>query len=167
MQMRWLLASMVAVMLVAATPLRAIAAQFSGPNPIRIDKCVPESGAASSTPHYVPGYYPAGPDYSWRDVYKRRVYQPPAADSKPALLVAFVNTSPVAIANIEFGLVSRGTLIAQVRDVGSFLPGVESKRRYGVAGKAPAIDGIPRCIALHVKWKNGTVWTNPNLPALP
>jgi len=69
-------------------------------------------------PGYVPGYYPHGP-YRWPDVYGYWYYQPPIATN--------------ATLAIDFGLLARGQLIAEIRDAGTFSPNVEIKHAIGAS----------------------------------
>ena len=56
---------------------------------------------------------------------------------------------------IEFGLVARGTLIAEVRDVGKFSPNIEIKHSFGLSPNVfPIGTGLPQCVALRVTYAN-------------
>lgn len=146
---------------IVALPVRAPAMMY--PHPIKVLACNPSRGAPA--PGYVFGYYPVGP-YFWSDVYGRRYYQEPVR-SDPMLGIDYVNATHVAIKEIEFGLVAKGNLVAEVRDVGTFSPGIEIKHEFGISPNVfPLGTGLSRCVPLHVMFANGATWKNPHLPAL-
>ncbi len=145
----------------AALPVRALAAI---PHPIKVLTCNPSRGNAFA-PGYVPAYYPVGP-YYWADVYGQRYYQVPLR-SNPSLGINYVNQTQVVIKEIEFGLVAKGNLVAEVRDVGTFSPGVEIRHEFGISPNVfPLGTGLARCVPLRISFENGTTWENPHLPAL-
>ena len=147
-----------------AGALLLLGAQYSGPKPIAVMHCQPWPPGFSVSPAFVSGYYPQAGNFKWRDVYGSTYHQPPLVVPGPSLTVHFENVSAMALSEIEWGLVRKGKLIAEARDVGAFAPGGEIRRRYGLNPAVFPIDAIPHCIALHAMWKNGTTWTNPNLP---
>ena len=113
---------------------------------------------------YYPGYYPAGP-YYWRDPYAMGYYQPPTTTAYPEMYVDFINITHKTMTGIVWGLVANGHLVAEAKDVGTFSPGVEIKKKYGISINAfPLQTGLPQCVALGVKWADGTRTMNPNLP---
>ncbi len=167
--MRPLLASLccaLACVMLALSPERA-AAQTSAP--VKVNKCLPMG--PKTTVHYsgyTPAYYPAGP-YYWRDPYGYRYRQYPvsasAHTSNPTLDIDYVNVTQSALAQIEFGLVAKGVLVAEVRDVGTFSPGAEIKHSFGLSPNVfPLGTGLSQCVPLHATYKNGTTWENPHLP---
>jgi len=116
-------------------------------------------------PGYVPGYYPHGP-YRWPDVYGYWYYQPPIA-TNATLAIDFVNITEKTIRSIDFGLLARGQLIAEIRDVGTFSPNVEIKHVFGLDPNVfPIGTALPACVPLRVTYQDGTTWTNPHLPSL-
>ncbi len=134
-------------------------------NPIHVSNCNPLHGRVN-TIGYVPGYY-AGPRYLWPDVYGNRYYQRPITRTAPTLSIDYVNVSTQPVTSIEFGLIARGQLVAEVRDVGTFTPGAEIKHQFGLSPNVfPLSTGLARCVALRVKYEDGSIWRNPRLPAL-
>jgi hypothetical protein len=131
---------------------------------LTVSKCDPTANLNTSYSGFAPGYYPARP-YYWGDAYGRGFYQPPVTTANPTLNVDFSNISHKVMSEIEWGLVANGRLVAEARDVGTFSPGVEIKHKYGLSPNVfPLQTGLPRCIALHVKFADGTSMRNPNLP---
>ncbi|MBV8074590.1 MAG: hypothetical protein JO140_04095 [Candidatus Eremiobacteraeota bacterium] len=151
------------LLLLLAASFVLLAAQFSGPKPLAVAHCQPWPPGFSVSPAFVTGYYPPDGHFTWRDVYGQTYHQPPLHTPGPSLAVHFENVSAMALTEIEWGLVRKGKLIAEARDMGTFSPG-EFRRRYGLNPAVFPINAIPHCIALHAQWKNGTTWTNPNLP---
>ncbi|HUZ50799.1 MAG TPA: hypothetical protein VMW12_13810 [Candidatus Dormibacteraeota bacterium] len=145
----------------AALPVQALAAR---PHPIKVLTCNPSRGSAFA-PGYVPAYYPVGP-YYWADVYGQRYYQVPL-HSNPSLGIDYVNQTQIVIKEIEFGLVAKGSLVAEVRDVGTFSPGVEIRHEFGISPNVfPLGTGLAQCVPLRIRFEDGTTWENPHLPAL-
>lgn len=152
------------VLCIAAPAMAAQAPQAA----VKVNRCDPvhNPGTAGTTTYvgYAPGYYPAG-RYNWNDPYRRTYYQPPVSPTG-TLFIDFVNSSTDAMKAIDFGLVARGHLIAEVRDVGTFSPGVEIKHEFGVSPNIfPIGTGLPVCMPLRIEFANGTSWTNPQLPS--
>ena len=135
-------------------------------SPIKVQRCDPMLKNTAYPVGYVPGYYPYGGPYFWTDIYGYRYTQ--AQVSRNAFLaIDYVNRSAVPIRSIEFGLVTNGRLVAEVRDVGTFSPGAEIKHEFGLNPNVfPIQTGLPRCVALRVLFQDGTRWKNPRLPAL-
>jgi hypothetical protein len=137
--------------------------------PVKVNRCDakhnPGSMGGPAYVGYTRGYYPGSP-YYWRDPYRMSYYQP-AVSPSAALYIDFVNATPNVMSVIDFGLVARGHLIAEVRDVGTFSPGVEIKHEFGVNPNVfPLGTALPECPALYIEFANGTKWTNPHLPAM-
>lgn len=163
---------------ILATPLMVLFVGLATPSPaatstspVKVNTCDPLRNLVTSTPAYVryaPGYYPVG-RYSWTDVYGRTYYQYPVSTTtaNPQLAIDYVNVEQKPMKSIEFGLVARGTLVAEVRDVGTFSPGVEIKHTFGLDPNVfPIGTGLARCVPLRVTYQDGTKWKNPRLPAL-
>lgn len=150
---------------VVGAPIVATAAQNA--SPVRVNHCRAEHnpGSPGGYSGYMPGYYPyAGRGYYWRDPYAYSYYQAPISPSG-TLYIDFVNATNQEIKTVDFGLIARGNLIAEVRDVGTFAPGVEIKHKFGVDPNVfPLGTAAPACPPLFVEFANGTKWTNPNLP---
>lgn len=122
--------------------------------------------AAAANPIHVTGCQPNPPQPTlrWIDVWGRPYYQPGVGGS---LSISYVNNGSQPASAIEFGLVARGALVAEVRDVGTFSPGAPISHAFGLSPQVfPLGTALPRCIALRVKWADGTHWTNPALPRL-
>jgi hypothetical protein len=138
---------------------------------VKVNRCAPEENLKHiTTGDYVAGYYPPHGRYYWNDPYGRRYYQYPVSTtttSHPELAIDFVNVSSTPINNIDFGLVAKGYVVAEVRDVGTFAPGAEIKHRFGLNPNVfPLGTGLAQCVPLHATFANGTAWTSPHLPQL-
>jgi hypothetical protein len=133
-----------------------------------INRCDAKENVVTSGGYYggfYPGYYPAGP-YYWRDYYGAGYYQPPTTSASPTMYVDFVNVTHKTMTGIVWGLVANGHLVAEAKDIGTFSPGVEIKKKYGISSNVfPLQTGLPQCVALGVRWSDGTRSINPNLPA--
>jgi hypothetical protein len=137
------------------------------PHPITVNSCNPQRNV-HMTAGYVPAYYPVGmgPYWGWPSVYGPSYYQYPVAGN-PTLGIDYVNATSVVMKDIEFGLVANGQLVAEVRDVGTFSPGIEIKHEFGLNRNVfPLQTGLPRCVPLKITFADGTKWKNPHLPAL-
>ena len=160
------LAALIIVYLIAL-PYTA-AAQTASPVPglpIKVNACNPHA-PTESVPGYVPAYYPYGGLYYWNDVYGYRYTQPPIV-SDPILSIHYKNVAPVTAKSIEFGLIARGELVAEVKDVGTFSPNTEIKHKFGLSPNVwPLQTALVKCIPLRVTFENGTTWRNPHLPVL-
>lgn len=133
--------------------------------PVHVTTCQPSRNVMMSG-GWTPGFYPAGP-YYWPTVYGYRYYQPRVASSNPALAIDYTNITQNVIKEVEFGLVTNGNLVAEVKDVGTFSPGAEIKHEFGLSPNVfPIQTGLPQCIPLKIKYADGTKWKNPRLPVL-
>jgi hypothetical protein len=144
-------------------------AAFAAGSPIKVERCEVSPGQTTVS-GFSPAYYPAGP-YYWRDPYGYRYHQyayPTSVHtSNPSLAIEYVNVTANPIKEIEFGLVARGDLIAEVRDVGTFSQGATIKHSFGLNPNVyPTGSGLNQCVPLRATYENGTVWTNPHLPRL-
>ena len=143
----------------------AVAVTEAPTHPVKVTTCNPKLNYVEY-PGYVPAFYPGGPWY-WNDVYGSRYYQPREATTNPTLGIDYVNVTQQTMKQIEFGLLARGTLIAEVRDVGTFSPNVEIKHQFGLNPNVfPIGTGLPKCVPLRITFEDGTVWKNPHLPAI-
>jgi hypothetical protein len=156
----------VAVLLVTLTAAVSAATSRS---PVQVNRCEPRN-RITTTSGYVPGYYPYGGRYYWRDVYGRNYYQPPfpsTTHESPTLSIDFVNSTSKSMKTIDFGLVARGALVAEVRDVGEFSPGTKIKHEFGLDPNVfPLGTGLPQCVPLRIEFADGSSWQNPHLPKL-
>lgn len=141
-------------------------------SPVKVNSCTVEAGTTHVS-GFTTGYYPAAGPYYWRDPYGYRYHQFPSSvnttvhTTNPSLNISYVNVTPETLKEIEFGLIARGELIAEVRDVGTFSQGAEIKHRFGLDPNVfPTGTGRPQCIALRATSESGKVWTSPHLPKL-
>lgn len=149
--------------MLAAAVIPAGAATMRSPWPIHVTTCDPQLNPSLG---YAPAYYPGVP-FFWRDIYGYRYYQPPIARANPTLSIAYVNKTQKVMQKIDFGLVASGRLVAEVRDAGTFSPGVEIRHEFGLSPNVfPLQTGLPRCVPLRITYADGTTWRNPHLPAL-
>jgi hypothetical protein len=108
-------------------------------------------------------YYP----YYWWNVYGYRYYEPPITSTSPELGIDFTNVTDQVMRDIEFGLVANGDLVAEVKDVGKFSPGIEIKHRFGISHNVfPIHTGLAQCVPLRITFADGRTWTSPHLPRL-
>jgi hypothetical protein len=167
-----MIACAVALLVAAGLPARAEAAQPASvpgsASPIKVMRCDPQhnpgsGGGYAVAPGYSPAYYPAQP-YYYRGAYNRTYYQPPVSASG-SLAIDYVNVTQNTMATIDFGLVAHGRLLAMVRDAGTFSPGAEIKHRFGISPNVfPIGTGLPLCVPLQIRYKDGATWKNPKLP---
>lgn len=82
------------------------------------------------------------------------------------LAITYTNDAPVAAKEIQFGLVSRGTLIAVTKDVGTFSNGVKIDHEFSLDPEVfPIGTALPYCAVLSITYADGTQWRNPNPPS--
>ena len=81
------------------------------------------------------------------------------------LAVAYMNDARKPASEIDFGLVSRGSLIALAKDVGTFSPGARISHEFSLDPEVfPIGTQFPYCAVLRVKYADGTEWRNPDPP---
>jgi hypothetical protein len=152
----------------AQTPMmKAHAPHVAIAHPIKVNTCNPQRNVYMA-PGFAPAYYPygGGPYWGWPSVYGPMYYQYPVA-GHPTLGIDYVNATDVVMKDIEFGLIVHGNLVAEVRDVGTFSPGVEIKHEFGVSPNIfPIQTSFAQCVPLKITFSDGTKWKNPHLPAL-
>jgi hypothetical protein len=154
-----------ALALVMAVSTFALAGAAVHRTPVHVTTCQPARNV-SYTGGWTRGYYPAGP-YYWPTVYGYRYYQPPVRTSNPTLAIDYTNATQIPMKEIEFGLVANGNLIAEVKDVGTFSPGVEIKHEFGLSPNVfPIGTALAQCVPLKIVYADGTKWKNPRLPIL-
>jgi hypothetical protein len=140
---------------------------LNGAHPVKVTACDPRLNAMHTYAPPPPGFYPLGGPYFWNDVYGYRYYQPPIRSTNPTLSIDYSNATDTAMKEIEFGLIANGRLVAEVRDVGTFSPGITIKHEFGLNRNVfPLQTGLPQCVPLHITFADGTKWKNPHLPAL-
>lgn len=132
---------------------------------IKVNKCDPQLNT-NVYPGYVAGYYPRLGPYGWYDVYGVR-YTQPVLSGSAHLGIDYINNTSKPMSSIEFGLLARGALVAEVRDVGTFSPGAEIKHEFGISTNVfPLGTGLPVCVPLRITFADGSKWRNPHLPAI-
>jgi len=151
-------------LIMTLSPLQ-LGVAVTGPSPVQVNKCAPHQGQYVGGPvGFVPAYYPVGP-YYWRDAWGYNYMQAPYAQTSPQLKIDYMNVTPNPLKEIEFGLIAKGTLVAEVRDVGTFTQGAEIKHSFGLSHNVfPLGTGLPQCVALRATFADGTKWVNPHLP---
>lgn len=159
---------MALVLWIAAGTGSANALTYSGL--IKVQQCKPalnETTFAGGPAYgWAPGYYPSGP-YYWSNVYGYRYYQPPVTTTSPELGIDYTNISHKTMREIEFGLIANRNLVAEVKDVGTFSPGVEIKHKFGISENVfPVQTALAECVPLKVLFADGTQWKSPHLPKL-
>lgn len=150
--------------------LPAVAQAESMSHPIQVNRCNPQRNVTTMTSGYRPAYYPYGYGYGrywgWPSVYGPTYYQYPV-EREPTLAIDYLNRTDVVMKEIEFGLVVRGELVAEVKDVGTFSPGAEIKHEFGLNPNVfPIQTSYAECVPLKIHFADGTMWKNPHLPAL-
>jgi hypothetical protein len=132
---------------------------------INVNRCDPQR--AVNMPAYsgfAPAFYPFTP-YTWVDPYGFPYSQFPPTASSGTLSIDYMNVSSRVMTTIDFGLVARGKLVAEVRDVGKFSPKAEIKHQFGLDPNVfPLRTALSTCVPLHIVFADGTSWKNPHLP---
>jgi len=155
-------ASLAITLLLASASTTAMATPIK--HPIRVAECRPEA-VGSAMWSYADGFYPNYP-YYWSDAFGGMFYQPPTRTS-PLLSIAYVNRTHFIMKKIEFGLVARGRLVAEVRDLGTFSPGALIRHQFGLSNNVlPLGTSFSKCVPLRIAFQNGTTWKNPHLRQL-
>ncbi len=150
------------------------AMQYRAPAPagsslLRVSTCDPYQDVPPAYGAYSPGFYPGGfgRPYYWNDPYGFNYLQYPPISGNGTLQIDYTNIGTHVMSEIQFGLIARGHLVAEVRDVGKFSPHVEIKHSFGLNRNVfPLQTSIVSCAPLHIVFTNGTQWTNPHLPQL-
>ena len=147
----------------------SMAAQVQTPHPIKVSNCSPQRNVSYNWSGYTPGYWPYGGGYGgywgWPSVYGASYYQTPV-ENNPTLGIDYVNMTNVVAKQIEFGLIVRGELVAEVKDVGTFSPGAEIRHKFGLSSNVvPLQTSYAKCVPLKITFEDGSHWKNPHLPA--
>ncbi|MBV8067141.1 MAG: hypothetical protein JO113_04120 [Candidatus Eremiobacteraeota bacterium] len=145
------------------------AAHVTMPHPIQVSTCNPQRNVTYNYAGYTPAFYPYGYGYGrywgWPSVYGPTYYQYPV-ENEPTLGIDYVNVTSVVMKQIEFGLIVRGALVAEVKDVGTFSPGAEIKHKFGLNPNVfPIQTSYAKCVPLKITFEDGSHWKNPHLPA--
>jgi hypothetical protein len=137
-------------------------------HPIQVHNCTPERNVSYGWSGYTPGFY--GPGFyggywGWPSVYGPTYYQAPV-EHDPTLGIHYVNVTNHVMKQIEFGLIVRGELVAEVKDVGTFSPGADIKHKFGLSPNVfPLQTSYAKCVPLKIQFEDGSHWKNPHLPA--
>jgi hypothetical protein len=84
------------------------------------------------------------------------------------LTISYQNQASKAATEIGFGLVTRGSLVAVTKDLGTFSTGVSISHEFVVSSEIfPIGTTPPYCAVLWVKYADGSVWVNPHPPEQP
>ncbi|MGC1381649.1 MAG: hypothetical protein WA814_11580 [Candidatus Baltobacteraceae bacterium] len=174
-----LVLGLAALALIAGTPSLAFAdptppammsakpPHLATPHPIKVSNCHAQQNTYAAA-GYTPAFYPRGygPYWGWPSVYGLNYYQYPV-EGEPTLAIDYVNVTNVVMKDIEFGMLAHGSLVAEVRDVGTFSPGAEIKHKFGISKNIfPLQTSLIECVPLKIHFVDGSVWKNPHLPAL-
>ena len=116
---------------------------------ILVSQCHPHIHAAGETHPFVDPYG------VWHYTFGTKPF--PSSDA--FLAITYRNQAPTAAKEIDFGLVSRGSLIAVAKDIGTFSPGAKIAHEF-VVSRAIFPIGPSFCEVLHVKYTNGSSWSN-------
>lgn len=112
------------------------------------------------SPHRHDVSYPGHP---WIDPYG--IYHGPMhfPTYEGYLAITYTNKAAVAATEVDFGLVARRSMIAIVKDVGTFSPAISIDHEFSLDPQVfPIGTALPFCEVLRVKYANGTVWNNPH-----
>jgi hypothetical protein len=140
-------------------------------HPIQVSACQAERNVTTTYnwAGYTPGFYPGyayGGYWGWPSVYGPSYYQPAYASESPTLGIDYMNVTHAVMKQIEFGLIVKGSLVAEVKDVGTFSPGAEIKHKFGVSSNIfPLQTSFQKCVPLKITFEDGSKWKNPHLPA--
>lgn len=153
----------------ARVAMSSQAAHVTTPHPVQVNACNPQRNVSYNYAGYTPGFYPYGYGYGgrywgWPSVYGPTYYQYPVQND-PTLGIDYVNVTNVVMRQIEFGLIVRGDLVAEVKDVGTFSPGAEIKHKFGLNPNVfPIQTSFAKCVPLKIMFADGSHWKNPHLP---
>lgn len=153
-----------------ASAATTVAATMTNPHvttahPIHVSTCNPQR-STTMMGGYSPAYYPGGAYWGWPSTYGYNYYQYPVQNN-PTLSIDYKNATSAVMTDIEFGLIARNQLVAEVRDKGTFSPGAEIKHQFGLNPNVyPLGTSIVHCVPLKITFSDGTKWRNPHLPAL-
>ena len=176
------------VLMVCGRPVQAnttVAATGSTSDPVHVTHCQASFGTNISNPNTndyplgpLPGYnvasdvYPPGDlsTVSPNSVLSQYPYgpanSPRTVDRRSYLAIDYTNKSKAALRTVNFGLIVRGTLLAEIQDKGSALPGIDLKRTLALDASLLPLPSNAECVPLEVTYDDGTQWTNPQLQAL-
>lgn len=132
---------------VAATLCLSLISPALAANPIKVTDCTPSP--PQTTNQTIAGH----PQYQ--------------AGASGRLRITFTNTGIQPAASITFGLVENGSALAQPQAKGTFSPHIKISQSFKLSSSVfPIGEAKPQCVALRVKWADGTYWVNPHMPSL-
>jgi hypothetical protein len=107
----------------------------------------------------VPHRHTVGQSHPWIDPYGGWHYDPTRFPYWDAFLsIGYENKAAVVATEIDFGLLVGGSLVAVVKDVGRFSPGVKIDHEFVLSREIFPLVGEPFCSVLRVKYADGTSW---------
>jgi hypothetical protein len=111
-----------------------------------------------------PHRHTAAQAHPWIDPYGVWRYPPYTFPSWDAFLgITYKNEAAITATEVDFGLVSRGYLVAVAKAVGTFASGVSIDREFVIAREIlPVMRAY--CAVLQVKYADGSTWKNPAPP---
>ena len=81
------------------------------------------------------------------------------------LAIDYKNDADEAATEVDFGLVSRGSLVATAKDTGTFSKGIMIQHEFVISREVfPIGTTFPYCAVLRVRYRDGAEWHNPNPP---
>jgi hypothetical protein len=131
--------------------------------PVMVSKCETSQHPFDVANGYSDAHAPTGAAVNQNDAYGRAYHQP-AKHGKDFLGISFTNTTSKTISLVDFGFVVNGKLATEVRDAGSFAPGVAIMHDFNIPNDAYAASG--HCVPLQVEFADGTIWKNASLPRM-
>ena len=117
-------------------------------NPIRVVRCQINQPVATVT---------------WIDSWGSSYTEPGTGSNVD---IDFVNNGSQDAVAIEFGVLVKNTLVAEMRNSGKFSPGVVIQHNLGLNAAAALKIKKFRCTALRVTWADGSQWTSPELSTI-
>jgi len=109
----------------------------------------------------------AQPAYSvqaFTDYFGQHVTQLPTS---PMLMVDFENSSTKPIRSVEIAYLQNNKVSAVVRDDGDFAPHAAIMHAFYVKPAALLSSNTSMsCVALRVRYQDGSAWINPHAPAI-
>jgi len=134
------------MLLLAVSALTAVPAR-GATSPIRVVRCQINQPVASVT---------------WIDSWGNSYTEPGTGNNVD---IDFINNGTQEAVAIDFGVLVKNTLVAQMRNSGKFSPGVLIKHNLGLDSAALKLKTF-RCLALRVTWADGSQWKSSELSSI-
>jgi hypothetical protein len=99
----------------------------------------------------------SGPYYMPMDDSYFHNYEPSVLRGGPTLAVDYSNQTASVIRSIEFGVMTRGRLIAEFQDAGTFSPATEISHDFRIPNLG---SGGLTCVPLRVTFSDGSTWNS-------